>query len=109
MIEEQDCSLEEMEAQERIVAQREPDLSLFSERELRLVDQVIAELRDTTTDEASDLSHRFPGWKAAIREGEATRKHVSIPYSTVYVRAEQPEEEVINEGLRLAETYNWPI
>ena len=109
MIEEQDCSLEEMGAQERIVARREPDLSVFSENELRLVDQVIAALRDTTADEASDLAHRFPGWKAAIREGEATGRHVSIPYSTVFVRTQSADEKVIDEGLRLADMHRWPI
>ena len=109
MIEDEDCRLEAWAHQERIVALRDPDLTLFSERELSLVNEVIEALRDTTTDEVSDLSHRFAGWLAAVREGEAIGRHVSIPYSAALVEQVNPDEDVINEGFILAEKHEWPV
>jgi len=67
----------------RPVNLRLADLSLFSAREIALVDEIIENFRDLTADETSDVSHNEIGWKAA-RIGE------TIPYETVFISAEQP-------------------
>jgi hypothetical protein len=64
--------------QRRVQASRQPEISLFSAEELRLADQILMNLWDSTAAEVSDLSHDFIGWKvAAFNE--------VIPYETVFV------------------------
>lgn len=98
------CSWAERELggyrQKRLLALREPDVSLFSGEEIQLVHQVVDDLRDLTGKEVSDLSHRFIGWCAA-EYGE------EISYGTVFVGEPRPltpeevawAEEVIREHL----------
>src|SRR5947208_2232571 len=64
--------------QRRVQAQRPPQLSLFSAEELRLADQILADLWESSAAEVSDLSHDFIGWKAAAL-------NEVIPYETVFV------------------------
>lgn len=88
---------------------REPNLSVFSERELEIVRRVAHALWNLNAIEARDLSHRFAGWHAAAPGEE-------IPYSTVFV--DQPRRlthdeqewarEVIREYLEQADTVNRP-
>lgn len=59
--------------QQRLVALRDPDLSMFSAREIALVDEVIDTLRGKNAIHVSDLSHEFLAWKL----GELNE---SIPY-----------------------------
>jgi hypothetical protein len=59
--------------QKRLVALREPDLSLFDEDELRIIDRVLADLRGMNATEVSDLSHEEPGWLV-------TQEREPIPY-----------------------------
>ncbi len=73
----------------KLVALREPSLSLFSAEEIDLVHHVVEDLWELNATEVSDLSHRFAGWQAASMGEE-------IPYSTVFVGEPQPlsrEEE----------------
>lgn len=87
-------------AQQKLIARREPDLTLFSAEELDLVSQIIADLWPLNAKEVSDLSHEFIGWRLAEEREE-------IPYFSVYVgepqalTAEELEwaEEVIREHL----------
>ena len=65
-------------AQRRVVALRSPDVSLFTSEELRLADQILAELWESNATEVSDLTHDFIGWKAAAL-------NEIIPYETVFV------------------------
>lgn len=67
----------------KLVPLREPDLSLFSGREIDLVQRVISELWDLSATEVSDLSHRFVGWQVA-EYGE------DIAYDTVFVGEPRP-------------------
>jgi len=67
----------------RLVALREPDVTLFSAPELELVSRVIRDLWKLNATEVSDLSHRFAGWQAADL-GE------TIPYETVFVGQPRP-------------------
>lgn len=72
--------------QQRPMAMREPDLSLFSGAEIARVDAVIEELRPMSATGVSDLSHTFIGWKAA-------RWNEEIPYGTSMLDTSPPTEE----------------
>lgn len=63
-----------------LLANRPPKDGLFSEEELRLVDDVIDELRGLTAAEVSGLSHREAGWQL-VDDGEV------IPYELAFVLA----------------------
>lgn len=71
----------------KLIALKEPDLSLFSAQEIDLVRRVIDDLWQLNATEVSDLSHRFPGWQAAAMGEE-------ISYNTVFVGEPQPLTEV---------------
>jgi len=64
--------------QERLVALREPNTSLFGGEEIALVQQVLMECKPYNGTELSELSHKFAGWMAA-QDGE------TIPYSAALV------------------------
>jgi hypothetical protein len=64
--------------QHRPVNLREPDLEIFSAREIALVDQVIDKLRGVTATGVSNLSHLELGWKL-------TRPGETIEYGTVFL------------------------
>jgi len=64
--------------QDRTVALREPDLSLFSASELHVVDRVIEKCRPMSAAYISEVSHQFPGWEYA-------KDYEVIPYDTVYL------------------------
>jgi antitoxin SocA-like protein len=74
--------------QERVIAQRDPDLKLFGEEEIAIVDGTIDRFWGKRATDVSELSHEFIGWKAA-RLGQV------IPYETalVYSRPRTPAEE----------------
>lgn len=81
--------------QKRLVALRIPDLSLFTGTDIAEVDKVINALWDLNGTQASELSHRFPGWKAAaLRE--------TIPYSTVYLSDRELTEGEKEYGRQVA-------
>lgn len=69
--------------QKRIVARQAPDLSLFDEREIEIVDNVIAELRYLNASQVSVLSHLEIGWQLAS-------EHESIPYAAAYISDRKP-------------------
>jgi hypothetical protein len=73
----------------KLLALREPDVSVFSAEELDIARTVVSELWELNATEVSDLSHRFVGWQAADIGEE-------IPYETVFVDEPRPltqEEE----------------
>lgn len=74
----------------KLVALREPDLSVFTPQEIELVRDVIEELWSLNGSEVSDLSHRFPGWQAAHLQED-------IPYNMVFVDDPRPLTEEENE------------
>ena len=92
--------------QDRVVALRESDLSVFEAEEIKIVDLVIENLKNLNGRDVSERSHEFVGWKAAIARGEKT----TIPYSTVrfdvdgFWGLETPEltEELLEHGRSLA-------
>jgi len=82
--------------QNRLIALREPDLSLFTAEEIAEVDRVISELADYTGTQTSTLSHLFVGWKAA---GDKE----TIPYSTVFLSNREPTADENQRGLKIAQ------
>lgn len=108
MVEARDIAVQERAAQHRILALREPDLSEFSAQEIALVDSVVERTRRASADTLSELTHGFLGWKAARAEAVATGKQVVIPYSTVFVSNEEPDEFEEAHGRELVRQYGWP-
>lgn len=82
--------------QQRPVNLRSPRLELFTAQQVALVDSIVEELRDSTAEEVSELSHHMVGWKVA-NPGE------SIPYESVFVSAEPLTDADIQRAKELAE------
>lgn len=83
--------------QRRLLALREPDVSVFDVQELELIHKVVEELQDSSAREVSDLSHEFVGWQLADERED-------IPYETALISMpEPPTEAEIQYGLHLAE------
>lgn len=72
--------------QDRVVAKRAADVSLFREGELGIVDEVIRELRPFTGTAVSDVSHQLPGWRAV-------GMNTLIPYETAFVSVDVTKAE----------------
>lgn len=76
------------EYEQRVTVSAGADTSVFSEDELAIVADVIAELRTLGATGASELSHELsPGWNAAD-------EFELIPYETARISTEQPGENV---------------
>jgi hypothetical protein len=103
-----EIAIQERPMQRRVLALREPDLSVFTAREIALVDDVIEHTRTADADELSQLTHGFLGWKAARAEAEATGRQVLIPYNTVFVSNDKPDEFEEAHGRELARKHGWP-
>jgi uncharacterized phage-associated protein len=70
--------------QHRLVAKRDPDLSLLSADEMDSVNRVLEDLAHLTAAQVSALSHAEPGWQL-VDEGER------IPYEAALIAPEQME------------------
>ncbi len=84
-----------------LIPQREARTDVFTAEELRIVDDVIEELRQRSATQVSDLSHREAGWQL-VEEGE------SIPYELAFVLAPaqaEPTPAIRAEGERLLAEY----
>ena len=87
--------------QQRLVALRDPDLSLFTGPEIALVDEVLEFLRGKTAKEVSELSHNR-AWRVA-RPGQ------SIPYETVFLSDDNPTERDVESGRELIQQHGWAV
>jgi hypothetical protein len=87
--------------QQRLVALRDPDLSLFSGEEIALVDQVIEYLKGKSAKEMSELSHNR-AWRVAKMNG-------SIPYEAAFISDENPNERDVERGRELVEQHGWAV
>ena len=72
--------------QQRIVANREPNIGVFSAEETEIVDETIYALWNMSARQVSDLSHTEIGWKVA-RQGE------TIPYHTAWLSSDPIPQE----------------
>lgn len=81
-----------------IVADREPDMSLFSEEELELIRRVLEGMRYKTGTTLSAESHELIGWQTPGADDE-------IPYASAYFApADQTD---IDRGVELAQQHGW--
>ena len=85
--------------QTRTVNLTDPNLKLFSGREIALVDSVIEDLWNLDAEESSEFSHRFVGWKMT-KEGD------NIPYGTIFISDEPLSPAEILRGQELAKELN---
>jgi hypothetical protein len=85
--------------QERTVARREPDTSLFSVEELRIVDEIISQFWNENAEEVSDLSHDVI-W--LTRENKDP-----IPYEAAYLDPSPLTKEEIDRTYELARRFSW--
>jgi len=77
----------------RVVPLRAPDLSVFSNRELEIVDRVILELRTRDAAQSRLLSHLMVTWRIA-------RYDEVIPYHAAYISDRRPtHRELVERGL----------
>lgn len=82
--------------QKRPLATRAPDLAEFTGEEIAIVDGFVETICDMTASAASDLSHKYVGWRLAQRLE-------TIPYSTVFAMRDIPLTEGERErGRKLA-------
>ena len=72
--------------QQRVVAEREPDVGVFTTEELGIVDEAIESMRYMTARQASDFSHQEPGW-ILTHPGE------TIPYQSAWLSPEPLTQE----------------
>lgn len=84
---------------DRLIPLRPPDASVFTEDELKVVEQVVQWLWGKTAKEVSDLSHEERGWKM-VEVGE------DIPYSAALLARKAPLTDKIREkAAELARQY----
>ena len=72
--------------QQRIIAVKDPDVSVFSIKEMEIIDETISVLWNMSARQASELSHTEIGWKVA-RPGE------TIPYPTAWLSSDPIPQE----------------
>ena len=87
--------------QKRLVALRDPDLSLFRADEIELVNKVIEKLEHMSAEEVSDLSH--------IRIWRITKLKQSIPYQAYFVSDKDADEADIDAARHLISEHNWSV
>ena len=81
--------------QERLVCQTAPDLSVFSQGELDIVDDVVAEFWRFNARQISEYSHHEAGWLA-------THDFDDIPYELAWISTEPLTPEQIELGRQVA-------
>lgn len=74
--------------QKKLMANREPDWSMFTADEVSRIDEVISGIADLTGSEVSELSHQFPAWQAA-EDREA------LPFYTFLLSFKTPSDSDI--------------
>ena len=82
-------------SQHRLVAVDQPDESIFSHGELRIVDEVIEDLLPLDARGVSDRSHKEPGWLAAS-------DNQTIPYEMALLSSAPPTPEQEAGAMELA-------
>lgn len=84
--------------QQRLVPIRPVEVALLSPTELAVVDGVIADLRNLTARQVSDLSHEEEGWRM-VDVG------ATIPYEAAYLRRPVLTDKIREHGRVLAEAH----
>ena len=84
--------------QQKPAALRAANLELFTASEISLVDGIIAQLRDSTASDVSDVSHRFISWIVA-------RDNETIPYNTIFISSPPLSVAEKHRGRELAKHF----
>lgn len=101
MVRDGDLSVVMMGKKRVTVARRAPNLSAFSDDEIKLVREVMDEYRDSRSDVISDLSHfRSPGWNL-VEERE------DIPLESQLISTEPVPDGMKERGRALATRFGW--
>jgi hypothetical protein len=80
---------------------REPDLSIFSQDELRIAGEIFEELRHFNATAASDFSHlKSAGWRVVDDQED-------IPYESAFTLTDPAPHEAIELGRELAAKHGW--
>jgi hypothetical protein len=82
--------------QKRPIPLRDPDTSVFSTKELELIDTVISRFWNMSATEISNKSHEFIGWVAA-------RLNETIPYAIALISFRDLTDAELAHGRRLEE------
>lgn len=106
MILDESIKLERRGSQERVIVIK-PCEHEFSPDERELIDSVIDWLRYKDSASVIDLSHKLLGYQAGWAETLITGKNAIIPYDTIFVSNEPPNDKELKEGLALAVQHGW--
>ena len=82
--------------QERLVSEREPDVSCLTDREIALVDKAISWLEPYSAAQVSELSHAEFGWRVTASGEE-------IPYRTAWLSLQPLSQEQVEAGQKLGD------
>ena len=80
----------------RLVPQREPNIGLFTDDELSLVNDALEEFKSYTATSISEFSHREWAWRT-------TKYREEIPYNLAWVSAGPLTIEQVEAGLEIAD------
>jgi uncharacterized phage-associated protein len=83
-----------------ITADRDPDMSSFSEDELAVIESALRRYGHESATYLSQLSHQEVGWRLA-------KMKETIPYATVYLGSGGVSEATIRRGEELASLHGW--
>jgi uncharacterized phage-associated protein len=83
-----------------LAAHRDPDMSLFTEDELAVVEGVIRQYGHESASYLKWMSHQELGWRLA-------EEHEEIPYTTVYLSRRGPTDDDVRRGQELASVHGW--
>jgi len=84
--------------QHSITAIRDPDISVFRQEELDIIDEVIEDLWNMNGSEVSELSHQEIGW-------QVTEESETIPLRTAWISAQPLSPEQIDLGKEVADRH----
>ncbi len=98
----QENALTSAMAQKRPVNLRLADLTVFTAREISLVDTVIRMCSTATATDVSRYTHNWHGWIAA-------QDRETIPYETVFISDDPLTPLEIARGKELARQYGWAV
>lgn len=85
--------------QKRLIPLDEPDVSVFTARDIEMIHEVMEWLRFANAEEVSKLSHDRAWRLANLRE--------TIPYQTAFVSDQEPAEEQLNRAQELNRAHKW--
>lgn len=84
----------------KTIAKRPADASLFSDKELELVDDLVSRLQGLTAKKVSDLAHEEAGWNLV-------ELYDDIPYQAALISQDAPPEKILTRARERAASVAW--